>query len=150
MSRTGSVTQSWSFVFAAWLLAASAMLGALFFGEVMRLPPCTLCWYQRICMFPLAFILPFALFPSDRETALDRNVVRAVLPLAGIGTLVATFQVLLVHGIIPERVQPCVQGVSCSESVITWFGFLTIPHLSFLAFSAVATLLVLAVRRSSK
>ena len=44
-------------------------------GEVMKLPPCTLCWYQRIFMFPLTLILPFALFPFDR------NVVRSVLPL---------------------------------------------------------------------
>ena len=126
------------------------MLGALFFGEVMRLPPCTLCWYQRICMFPLAVILPFALFPPSRSLPMDRNVVRAVLPLAGAGTLLATFQVLLVHGVIPERAQPCSQGVSCAQSVIVWFGFVTIPLLSLLAFTAVTALLVLAVRRSSE
>lgn len=150
MSSKGAVDGNWTLVFAAWLLAASATLGALFFGEVMRLPPCTLCWYQRICMFPLVLILPFALFPADRALVLDRNVVRAALPLPAVGTAVAAFQVLLVHGVIPERVQPCSQGVSCSESVITWFGFLTIPHLSLLAFTTVATLLVLAVRRSPK
>ena len=47
-------TIEWKLVFAAWVIAASAMLGALFFGEVMQLPPCLLCWYQRIFMFPLA------------------------------------------------------------------------------------------------
>jgi disulfide bond formation protein DsbB len=131
-------------VFAAWLLAAAGTLGALFFGEVMKLPPCSLCWYQRIFMFPLALVLPFALFPFSRA------VVRAVLPLPVIGGLLAVWHQLLVAGVIPERVAPCTQGVSCSETVITWFGFVTIPLLAFVAFSAISVLLFLAYFRSEK
>ena len=56
--RGASGQAAWNLVFAAWLVAAVATLGALFFGEVMQLPPCVLCWYQRIFMFPLALILP--------------------------------------------------------------------------------------------
>jgi disulfide bond formation protein DsbB len=132
------------FVFGAWLLASMATLGALFFGEVMKLAPCSLCWYQRIFMFPLALILPFALFP------LDRKIVRAVLPLVGIGWLVALLNVLVVEGIVPERVVPCRQGVPCSETVIEWFGVVTIPLLSFVAFGAIAVLLTFALTRSAK
>lgn len=135
---------AWPLVFGAWLLAAAASLGALFFGEVMRLPPCALCWYQRIVMFPLAIILPFALFPFSRA------VVRAVLPLPVIGWLLAAIQVLLVAGILPERVVPCAQGVSCSDTVVMWFGFVTIPLLSFAAFSAIAGFLIVAFLRSEK
>jgi disulfide bond formation protein DsbB len=136
--------QAWMFVFGAWLLASMATLGALFFGEVMKLAPCSLCWYQRIFMFPLALILPFALFP------LDRKIVRAVLPLVGIGWLVALLNVLVVEGIVPERVVPCRQGVPCSETVIEWFGVVTIPLLSFVAFGAIAVLLTFALTRSAK
>jgi len=134
----------WTLVFGAWLIASASTLGALFFGEVMKLPPCSLCWYQRVFMFPMALILPFALFPFDR------NVVRAVLPLAGIGGLLASAHVLLVAGIIPERIAPCQQGVPCSETVIEWFGFVTIPLLSLVAFTAIGVLLILAFLRSSK
>ena len=134
--------RAWPLVFGAWLIAAAATLGALFFGEVMKLPPCALCWYQRIFMFPLALILPFALFPFSRA------VVRAVLPLPVIGWLLAGVQLLLVAGVIPERAVPCGPGVSCSETVITWFGFVTIPLLSFAAFSAIAGLLFAAFLRS--
>jgi disulfide bond formation protein DsbB len=130
--------------FGAWLLATAGTLGALFFGEVLKLPPCSLCWYQRIFMFPLALVLPFALFPFSRA------VVRAVLPLPTIGWLLATWHLLLVAGVIPERVAPCTQGVPCSETVITWFGFVTIPLLSFAAFSAIGVLLFLAYFRSEK
>ena len=131
-------------VFSAWLIATASTLGALFFGEVMKLPPCSLCWYQRIFMFPLALILPFALFP------IERNVVRSVVPLAGFGGLLAALHVLLVEGVIPERIAPCRQGVPCSETVIEWFGFVTIPLLSFLAFATIAVLLILALSRSSR
>jgi disulfide bond formation protein DsbB len=134
----------WMLVFGAWLIASASTLGALFFGEVMKLPPCSLCWYQRIFMFPMMLVLPFGLFPFDR------NVVRSLVPLAGIGGLIATLHVLLVEGIVPERVAPCRQGVPCSETVIEWFGFVTIPLLSFLAFATIVTLLILALVRSSK
>jgi len=135
---------AWMLVFGAWLVAAASTLGALFFGEVMQLPPCTLCWYQRIFMFPLALILPLGLFP------LDRKVVRCGFVLAVPGGLVAGFHLLLVAGVIPESIKPCTQGVPCSETVIEWFGFLTIPLLSAVAFSSIIALLAAAHLRSSK
>lgn len=144
LHRQTQGSRAWTLVFIAWLIASASTLGALFFGEIMRLPPCSLCWYQRTFMFPMALILPFGLFPFDR------GVVRAALPLAGLGTLVAAFHLLLVAGIIPERLEPCKQGVPCSETVIEWFGFVTIPLLSLVAFVAIAALLSLAYDRSSR
>lgn len=135
---------AWTLIFAAWLVASISTLGALFFGEVMHVPPCVLCWYQRIFMFPLVLILPIGLFP------LDRKVVRYALPLAALGWLFAVFHQLLVAGVIPESIKPCTQGVPCSQTVIEWFGFLTIPLLSVVAFSTLIALLVLAYSRSSK
>jgi disulfide bond formation protein DsbB len=120
------------------------MLGALFFGEVMQLPTCSLCWYQRIFMFPLVLILPAGLFPFDRK------VVRYALPLALVGWLIAVFQTMLVAGVIPESIKPCAQGVPCSETVIEWFGFVTIPLLSVIAFSIINALLIATHLRGSK
>jgi disulfide bond formation protein DsbB len=139
---TGSESTAWMLIFGAWLVAAVSMLGALFFGEIMHLPPCVLCWYQRICMFPLVLILPAGLFPFDRK------VIRCALPLAVIGWLFAVFHMLLIAGVIPESIKPCTQGVPCSEKVIEWFGFVTIPLLSVAAFSAIIALLVLTCYRS--
>jgi disulfide bond formation protein DsbB len=75
-SQNSTANAAWLLIFAAWLVATASMLGALFFGEIMHLSPCVLCWWQRICMFPLVVILPAGLFP------LDLRVVRYVLPLA--------------------------------------------------------------------
>ena len=109
----------------------------------MGYPPCVLCWYQRICMYPLVLVLPAGLFPFDRK------VVRYALPLSLLGALIAVFHLLLVAGFIPESIKPCVQGIPCTEVQVVWFGFVTIPLLSALSFLLISALLVLTYRRSS-
>lgn len=125
-------------VFGCWLIASTSTLGALFFSEIMDLPPCVLCWYQRIFMFPLVLLLPVGLLPFDAR------VVSYALPLALAGWLVSLFQVLLVVGLIPEAIRPCTQGVPCSEVQIQWLGFVNIPLLSLIAFSTINALLIAA------
>jgi disulfide bond formation protein DsbB len=127
----------WTFVFMAWLVASVSTLSALFLGEVMGYTPCMLCWYQRIGMFPLVLILAAGLFPFDRR------VVRYALPLALAGWLLAIFHWAVASGLVPERVTPCSQGVPCSVEQVIWFGFLTLPMLSVLAFSLIIALLLL-------
>ena len=120
------------------------MLGALFFSEVMKLPPCVLCWYQRIFMFPLVLLLPLGLFPFDPR------IVRYALPLSAVGGSIALFHVLLTWGVIPESVTPCTQGVPCGSNPIELFGFVSIPLLSLAAFAAINALLLAARRRMQK
>jgi len=134
----------WALVFGAWLIATLATLGALFMSEIMGFAPCVLCWWQRIFMFPLVLILALGLFPFDAK------VVRYALPLAAIGLLVAGFHVLLTMGIVPETLAPCRQGIPCKTIQIEWFGFVTIPLLSFLAFLTLNGLLLASAVRSSK
>jgi disulfide bond formation protein DsbB len=143
-SRSSAQDSNWTLVFVSWLIACVSTLGSLFFSEVMGFAPCVLCWYQRICMYPLVLMLPAALFPFDR------SVVRYALPLSLLGALIAIFHLLLVAGYIPESIKPCVQGIPCSEVQIEWFGFVTIPLLSGLSFLAISALLFLVHRRSSK
>lgn len=130
--------------FLAWLLATVSTLGSLFLGEVMGYTPCVLCWYQRICMFPLVFVLAAGLLPFDPK------VVRYALPLAFAGWLLAVFHLALVGGLIPESVQPCRQGVPCSEVQVVWLSFVNIPLISMLAFSIVNALLLTIHLKGSK
>lgn len=134
---------NWTILFIAWLMASTGTLGSLFFSEVMEFAPCTLCWYQRIFMYPLVITLGIGLFP------LDKNAIRYSLPLAVAGWLFALYHNLLYSGIIPESLQPCRQGVSCTEKYIDLFGFLTIPMLSLILFTAITALLVILKRRLS-
>jgi disulfide bond formation protein DsbB len=135
---------NWMLLFAVWLLATCGTLGSLFFSEVMDFAPCALCWYQRIFMYPLVLMVPVGLFPFDGA------VVRYSLPLVGAGWLVAGYHTLLYEGIIPESAAPCSQGASCSEQYIELLGFLSIPLLSLLTFTAMAALLLFLQKRLSR
>lgn len=135
---------NWLVLFMCWLLAAGATLGSIFFSSVMEFAPCVLCWYQRIFLFPLVIILAVALFP------LDRAVVKYALPLTITGWFVAFYHNLLYSGIIPEKIQPCGQGVSCTEKYIELFGFITIPMLSLIGYSVLIALLIYFKRRTAE
>ena len=144
-SRTAAPSdesRAWGLIFVCWLLATGATLGALFFSEVMRVAPCVLCWYQRIFMFPLVLVLPIGLFPFDPK------VVRYALPLAAAGWLTAGYHQLVAFGVIPESLLPCTQGIPCAEQAVEWFGFVSIPTLSLLTFTAIITLLSLTLLRN--
>ena len=144
MTRLNQESSNWTILFLCWLLAGVSTTASLFFSHVMEFAPCVLCWYQRICLFPLVIILAAGLFP------LDKGVVKYALPLAMAGWLTAAYHTLLYAGIIPESIQPCAQGVSCTEEYISLFGFLTIPMLSLLSFSAIIALLITLKTRMSR
>ena len=131
----------WTLLFSAWLVAFASTLGSLFFSSVMDFAPCMLCWYQRICVFPLVVILARGLFPFDR------SVVKYALPLAGIGWLLAAYHNLLHVGWIPADLQPCAKGVSCTEEYIELFGILSIPALALISFTAQMSILIVLKRR---
>jgi len=135
---------NWTILFLCWLLVSGSTAGSLFFSYVLEYEPCVLCWYQRIFLFPLVLILAAGLFP------LDKNVVKYALPLAIAGGVTALYHTLLYGGIIPENIQPCSKGVSCTEKYIELFGFVSIPMLSFLAFSTLIALLLILKKRISK
>lgn len=132
----------WTVLFLAWFMSAVATLGSLFFSEVMKFPPCVLCWYQRICMYPLVLVLFMGLFPYEKKVA------RFALPLALVGWIIALYHNLLYYHILPESAAPCVQGISCTTVQIQWFGFVTIPFMSLVAFSFIVVSLLLMKRIS--
>lgn len=140
---TSQPDNSWTILFVCWLLVASATLSSLFISEIMELPPCSLCWVQRIFMFPLAIILLIGLFPFDG------SVIRYALPISLCGVAAALYHTLLQLGIIPEAAAPCQQGVSCTDVSLALFGFVSIPMLSLLVFSAATGLLLLLKRGES-
>ncbi len=120
--------------------ALVATLGSLYFSEVLKFPPCVLCWYQRICMYPLILILGAGIVTNDKK------VIWYTLPLASVGWIIALYHNLLYYKILPESVAPCVNGVSCTTKFVEYFGFVTIPLLSWIAFSFILGLLVAAKR----
>lgn len=122
--------------------AVVAMLGSLYFSNVMSLPPCVLCWYQRIAMYPLVALLVVGILKRDR------NVVIYSFPLSVAGLLISIYHNLLYYGLIPESIAPCMLGISCTTRQIEWLGFITIPLMALTAFVIINTLLIIYWRTS--
>ncbi len=120
----------------AWFVALLAMLGSLYFSEIKGFPPCVLCWYQRIVMYPLVIIIAVGMIKKD--TYLPYYV----LPLTILGMIVSIYHNLLYYNILPESAGPCLAGVSCTTKFIAYFGFLTIPLLSLLALTTITVLMI--------
>ncbi len=133
MKKENTPTHTSLWLYSAWFVSLVATLGALFIGEVLGQIPCVLCWYQRIAMFPLAWLLGVACLMNDHQIG------RYALPFALIGASIALWHSLLYAGIVKEAVVPCQKnGPSCTDSAMLTVGGLPIPYLSFLCFTAIA------------
>jgi disulfide bond formation protein DsbB len=116
----------------AWAQTIIATSGSLVFSEVMGYVPCALCWYQRILMYPLVIIIAVGILN------LDDGVRKYVLPLSFIGYVIAFYHNFLYFGFVTEEtLNVCTTGVSCTTRWFEWFGFISIPQLSLIAFTVV-------------
>lgn len=114
--------------YVALAIAWIAMVGSLYFSEVLAYKPCRLCWYQRIFMYPLAAIIAVGLLKRDRDLRWY------ALPLTLVGLGISGYHVLLQK--TSWFYDGCRVGaeVPCSFAYINWLGFITIPVLAFTAF----------------
>ncbi|MBI5734140.1 MAG: disulfide bond formation protein B [Candidatus Kerfeldbacteria bacterium] len=128
------------YLYFAWAVAIVATLSSLYLGEVLGLTPCTLCWYQRLAMWPLVLLLGLAVYRQDS------SLVIASLILSAIGLIIAIYQNWLYFNVIPDSLASCAPGAPCSEHLIKLFGFLDIPQLSLVAFILMFVSLVVYFR----
>ncbi|MCO6510850.1 MAG: disulfide bond formation protein B [Aridibacter famidurans] len=112
----------------AWVVALIGLVGSLFFSVVMELPPCDLCWYQRIAMYPLVPILATGIILRDRRMK------TYALPFGIVGLAISVYHNLLYYGVITQALTPCSQGVPCTAKQLELFGFITIPLMTLAAF----------------
>lgn len=125
----------------AWVIALVATLGSLYFSEIAHFEPCRLCWFQRVCMYPLAVLLLGVALRRDL-----RNGIFYALPFPVVGAAVGIYHEYITYH--PEaETEGCRQGVSCTVRWIDKFGYITIPTLALTAFAAVFVLLLLARSR---
>jgi disulfide bond formation protein DsbB len=124
-------------LWAAFVVAAIATGGSLFLSEVAGFIPCEMCWYQRICMYPLSLLTLFAAFHRDYRIA------RYLLPFPLIGAGVSIYHLLIENKVVATP-QACQIGAGCTVKWINYFGYMTIPTLAFTAFALLIIFLGLA------
>ncbi len=118
----------------AWLLAAMGSFISLYFSLVRDWDPCDLCWYQRICLFPLAVILAMATcrqFFAIGPYALS-------LSMGGLGFSLYQVAIQEIPGWNPIHL--CGRGPSCTERLLI-LGPITIPMASAFLFFVLTGLL---------
>jgi disulfide bond formation protein DsbB len=122
----------------ACIIAATATLGSLYFSEVAGFVPCTLCWYQRILMYPLSLIALVGFLKADEYLP------SYVLPLSLLGMGVSGYHYLVQLGAFGHPTV-CAAGIPCSLRYVNYAGFVTIPLMAFTAFTLI-TAVMLATR----
>ncbi|MFC4453247.1 disulfide bond formation protein B [Deinococcus sonorensis] len=131
-------------LYLAWVVSMVATIASLYFSEVRHFVPCVLCWFQRICMYPLVLVLGAAALRSD----LGGRVY--ALPLALAGWVIALIQNLEAWGVI-QTLKVCGVGqttVGCDakwpifgDTLTSLSDVITIPVLSLTAFTVIIALL---------
>lgn len=132
--------------YALWFVASGALIVSVSLSQVFNLVPCTFCWWERVLMFPLAFIATVGILRKDN------NFVYYLFPMSILGAVVSLYHSLLQWGIIKESVLDCsLSGaVSCAKPEIMWLGFITIPFMVFVCFIAITVLGWLALPNTSR
>jgi disulfide bond formation protein DsbB len=121
----------------AAIVAAVATGGSLYYSEVAHFPPCLLCWYQRIAMYPLVPLLGIAAFRRDTGVALYGAVI------AALGAPISIYHVLIERGIVKESTA-CDPTNPCSLIWVEELGYLTIPTMALSGFLLIITLLAVS------
>ncbi|WP_123039830.1 disulfide oxidoreductase [Cohnella candidum] len=126
----------------AFIVSLAATCGSLFLSEVMGYIPCNLCWFQRIFMYPLVWLLGRAAIRDDR------GIRGYVLPLAIIGALFSAYHYAeqKIPGV--ADIAPCKTGIPCNTDYLDWFGVITIPLMALFAFILIIVFLLLSRKPS--
>ncbi len=127
----------------AFITALAAVSGSLYLSEILHWIPCELCWFQRIFMYPQVIIIGLALIYKDK------TVWRYILPLCLIGGAIALYHYLIQIYPSPSAFCSITSPESCTEILVKYYGYITIPMMSLTAFLFNAILGIFAFSRKN-
>lgn len=122
-----------------FIVGSSATLGSLFLSEIASFVPCTLCWWQRIFMYPIALISLIALIRNDKKA------VYYILPLSIIGAGIAAYHYIM--QLFPNLLECSEEVAKCSAVQFTELGYITIPLMSLTTFMLIAISSLFLIRK---
>ena len=117
-----------SLLFLAWAASIIAFFGSLYFSEIRQYEPCTLCWYQRILMYPFVILLGVAIVRKDYRISIYSMI------LSAIGGCISLYHYLIQKvAFFADHSASCGR-IPCTGQYINWLGFISIPFLALIAF----------------
>jgi disulfide bond formation protein DsbB len=135
-TRVRAVFGPWAYRMAL-LVAGVTTAGSLFYSEVKHLIPCELCWYQRICMYPLVAILAVGVLRRDRA------VFWYAAPFVTIGAPRALYHWLVERVPWIEGTTACTSPVDCASPYFEKLGYVTLAFMDMSAFLIIGALLLM-------
>ena len=125
-------------LWAAFVVAALATGGSLFFSQVAGYVPCEMCWFQRICMYPLSLLTLFLAWHGDHRAA------RYLVPFPIVGAGVSIYHILIENHVVSKPTACSIGAADCGVKWINYFGYMTIPTLALTGFVLLLGFLALA------
>lgn len=124
---------------AMWPVVIATTIGTvgltLLYSEYFKFVPCSMCWLQRIAIYPQALMAILALQRADTKYFPTYGIALSIF-----GLIVAVYQ--YIYQLIPPEARdgfaPCLidgSGADCGAKVIEEFGFVTFPLLSAITFA---------------
>ena len=109
-----------------FIVSLGAVLGSLFYSEVLGFEPCVLCWWQRVFLYPLPILFGVAIWKKS-DSAFSYAV-----PMTLLAALIATYQSYVFLGGVSLLSCTAIDG-ACSKVYVKEFGYITIPIMSLTA-----------------
>lgn len=121
----------------AFIVALTATFGSLYYSEILNFPPCNLCWWQRILMYPQTLILGLAVW-RKQIFSLESLI------LSTAGMVLAGYHYILQRIEIPSSwCEGIGYTVSCTDTFEMSFGYITLPLMALTAFGLIMGLMLL-------
>lgn len=128
------------------MITVGSVILSLVYSEYFGFIPCSLCWLQRIALYPQALFALMAVRTQERVFFPFYSVGLSIF-----GLLVAVYH--YIYQMIPREtaggLMPCLADGSadCAVKIINHFGFVTFPFLSAVTF-AFLIIIYLNLRRA--
>jgi disulfide bond formation protein DsbB len=124
-----------------FFISTMSMVLSLVYSEIVGFAPCMLCWYQRIFMYPQAFLFGMSVWKKEKLIT-DYSLVLAI-----VGLTVSIYHNFLSW--LPSVNLPCsATGPSCTMLYTNIFGYITIPVMSMTGFMVVILSLLIMKNRT--
>lgn len=126
-------------------IALTSTAGSLALSELADYPPCELCWYQRVIIFPMIILFGLAVFGKNRDARIQGIVFSCV------GLIVAAYHTVLQLGV--KAIVPCSDralAVPCGEVLFRGYGYVTLPVMSLTAFALILFVLIVGSKKRDR
>jgi disulfide bond formation protein DsbB len=116
---------------------------SLYYSDVLGFIPCSLCWFQRVFLYPQVIL--FAVAFICKQNVYKTGVWISVTALSILGGLVALYQHYLQMGggsILPCPVSS--DGADCAARILFEYNHITYPYMALVLFAFVIVLMLIA------